>query len=94
MNKKTLEWPTDEYLDGLSQQEFDDLQITGIEWVVGTVFGPDHDFAHALRFKNNLDDSKNKSPAYTDKTEPIDSNNFTNTRIAKISVKTNGSHCA
>ena len=39
MNDKTLEWPSDEYLDGLTQQEFDDLQITSIEWIVGTLFG-------------------------------------------------------
>ena len=25
MNKKILEWPTDEYLDGLTKEEFDNL---------------------------------------------------------------------
>ena len=59
MNDKTLEWPSDEYLDDLTQQEFDDLQITSIEWIVGTLFGPEHDFSHAFRFTNNLEDSKN-----------------------------------
>ena len=94
MNKKTLEWPSDEYLDGLTQEEFDDLQITSIVWIVGTVFGPEHDFAHAIRFKNNLDDSRNISPAYTDKSDPSDKIEFTNKRIAKITVKTNYHHVA
>ena len=36
MNDKILEWPSDQYLNDLTQQEFDDLEITGIEWVVGS----------------------------------------------------------
>ena len=61
---------------------------------MGTIFGPEHDFAHAIRFKNNLDDEKNISPAYTDKTDPSDKIDFTNTRIAKIVTKTNYHHVA
>ena len=48
MNDKVYEWPSDEFLDGLSQQEFDDLQITGISWLVGTHHGPEYDYCHAF----------------------------------------------
>ena len=50
MNDKVLEWPTDEQLNELTKEEFDNLQITSVEWIQGTVFGPEHDFAHAIRF--------------------------------------------
>ena len=94
MNDKVLEWPTDEQLNELTREEFDNLQITSVEWILGTVFGPEHDFAHAIRFQNNLDDQKNTSPAYTDKKDPKDKIDFTNTRIAKITTRTNYHHVA
>ena len=61
---------------------------------MGTVFGPEHDFAHAIRLQNNLDDARNMSPAYTDKKDPSDKFEFGDKRIAKIAAKTNHHHVA
>ena len=92
MNDKILEWPSDEYLDGLTQQEFEDLQLTEISWLLGTEHGPEHDYCHAFKFKNNLDDARNTSPAYGSKTSPEDRFEFEGKRIAKIGCVTNMHH--
>ena len=94
MNDQITEWPTDQYLDDLTKEEFDNLKVTIIDWILGTKFGPEHDFAHALRFQNNLDFDRNTSPPYTEKMEPNDSIDLSNVRVARITAKTNFHHVA
>ena len=89
INNKLLEWPSDEYLNGLSKEDFENLKITSVSWIRGSHFGPDQDYCHAFQFKNNLNE---ESPAYTSKKETMDSLEFGESRIAKVSCKTNGHH--
>jgi hypothetical protein len=68
-NYKIFEWPSNEFLNGLSKDELENFNIKEIEWMKGTHHGPQEDFCNSLRFMSSIG---LKSPSFSDKTEPSD----------------------